>query len=543
MSRGVTLAAVGLLLALGGCSVSRGVAKLGAIPGSLGFSNTSQKITTRDEFASVKAGRPITVYAQGERVYQLPQHALGDTLIRGSGTLQQGHDVSPFTGTIPFREIIAVKTDSRSAIKGFALLGITALFVAYAIEASDSHHGMQATEQLGYRYPGGGVGTSCPYLYAWDGARYELQAEPFGTAWGRALEQTTLHVLPAVRAGEGEVRLRLTNERAETHYVNSIQLRAIDLGTAPAAVLDGEGRAWPLSRPVSPVTARDKTGRDILPEVADADGRMWECDPSGLTPGSGYEDVLEVAFARPRHASAGSLVLTGINTEISSVMHACLCRLTGDQTALFAHAVETDPELIAGLREYLRDASLKAFVWDGRGWQPAGEFQPEASAVSFTRALRIGFPDGVGDTVRVRLRGMADVWKIDALSADWGGAQPLPMTPVKLLSATGPAGEDLLSDLEADDARYAILLPPDQVDLTFAAGRLEAGRRLAYAAAGRGYLLEWDLPLAEKGSASLASLVPEAQRIEFVKELLRHRELALQPMYEEWRKVRARDHE
>ena len=521
MSRRVALAAgMALLFALGGCA-------------------TSQKIATRDEFANLTADRPLTVYAQDDRVYQLRQHVLADSVIHGSGALSQRGDTTPFEGAIPFGEIIAVKTDSRSLIKGLAVVGITALFVTYLAEGTGSSGGLTATEDFLYHWPSGGGGSSCPYIYAWDGARYELQAEPFGIALGKALELTTLHLLPAARAENGVVRLRLTNEREETHYVNSIQLRVIDLGAASAAVLDGNGRAWPLSHPVAPVTGHDKSGRDILPQVVSADGRMWECDPSSLTVGSGYEDVLEVAFARPRQDSTGSLVLTGINTSLSTAVYGYLCRMAGDQTAVLAHAIETDPELIAELREYLRDASLEALVWNGREWEPAGAFQPEASAVTFSRALRIRIPDGAGEIVQVRLRSLADVWKIDAISAEWGDRQPLPMTPLEMLSAIGPSGEELRDALGDDDGNYAVLLPPDRVDLTFAAARPVAGARVAYAVAGRGYLLEWDRRAADAGSATLAAFVPEGRRIEFLKELLKHRELALQPVYEARRMVRA----
>ena len=73
------------------------------------------------------------------------------------------------------------------------------------------------------------------------------------------------------------------------------------------------------------------------------DGRLWECDLSRLTPTSGYEDVLELEFVRPRETASGLLVLTGINTALSSAVYTSLCRVVGGQAALLAHAIETDP--------------------------------------------------------------------------------------------------------------------------------------------------------------------------------------------------------
>ncbi len=514
--------AVALVLALASCAMSR-------------------KIATRDELIQLPPAHPIVVYAQQDRVYLLQQHAVVDSSLRGSGTLTEHALASPFDGPIPFSQIIAIRTDSRSVLKALVVAGITAMFVAEIVDVTRSSAGLHPTVVKSVHIPpSSGLGSSCPYVYAWDGARYALQAEPFGTAWGKALEQTTRHLLPAARTENGVLRLRLTNEREETHYVNSIEVFRIDLGTASTAVLDGDGTAWPLSRPVPPVVAQDRSGRDILPLVVAADDRVWECAASSMTASSGYEDVLELAFARPPHVVAGSLVITGINTTLSSVVYGHMCRWVGDQTPALAHAVETDPQLIAELREYTRDASLAVSVWNGHRWVATGAFLPEANAVSFMRALRIGVPDGAGDTVRVRLRSMADVWRIDAISADWSDARPLPMTRVDLRSAIGPSGEDLRKALGADDDRYAILLPPDRVDLAFAATESKTGARVAYAVAARGYLMEWDPPAAEDGSTAPGSGLPADRRIAFLEELLKHRDLALGPVYEDWRKLRVR---
>jgi hypothetical protein len=95
-------------------------------------------------------------------------------------------------------------------------------------------------------------------------------------------------------------------------------------------------------------------------------------------------------------------------------------------------------------------------------------------------------------------------------------------------------------EIGADDGRYAILVPPDRLDLAFASGRFPADRRVAYTVAARGYLMEWDPPEAADRSNAPASWMPADRRIETLKEILRHRDLALAPAYEEWRRSRTR---
>ena len=105
------------------------------------------------------------------------------------------------------------------------------------------------------------------------------------------------------------------------------------------------------------------------------------------------------------------------------------------------------------------------------------------------------------------------------------------LTPEQLSRTELSPGQTLLAD-----RRYAILLPPDQVDLTYAAG---TGSRVVYAVAGTGYLHEW-LPQRDGGSALPVSWVPEAGRMGFLSEMLKHRDVTLSLIYEEWKRTRTK---
>ncbi len=98
----------------------RGIAFAGLAVAMLVVSGcaTSRKITTRSELGNIGASRRITVYSQERQIYELRDHARADSVIRGWGTVSKGGRTSSFQGTITLTAILAVKTNSKSALQG-----------------------------------------------------------------------------------------------------------------------------------------------------------------------------------------------------------------------------------------------------------------------------------------------------------------------------------------------------------------------------------------------------------------------------------------
>lgn len=131
---------------------------------------------------------------------------------------------------------------------------------------------------------------SCPYLYTWDGEQFSfytdlLWAAPIGLQFGKGI------VAPCrdweflkidgdrLKAKDGFYELRITEELWEAGYFDTVQLTAID-HPADVAVFSNEKVGPPdlavfkihgVQHPQTPVTAINHNGRDVLPEIKDAD--------------------------------------------------------------------------------------------------------------------------------------------------------------------------------------------------------------------------------------------------------------------------------
>ena len=191
----------------------------------------------------------LRIMAVDTTVYELKRFSFTDSLVEGEGEhLVAGHWL-PFSGQLPMSRIVYIQSRSFNTFTSLVGLGLIGLTAAWFNEA-----GTEEGLRVWRPYGGGG---SCPYVYAWDGSRYVRQGEVFGTALGKGLETSTGCVLPDASVPEGILRVRIADERPETHYINSIRVCAYEALRGTPVYLDTHDRAWPLPSLQPPLRAPD----------------------------------------------------------------------------------------------------------------------------------------------------------------------------------------------------------------------------------------------------------------------------------------------
>jgi hypothetical protein len=196
---------------------------------------SNERITRRSQIADPLATGPLMVLMNDGAKYRLENYRLSDsTLTVLSGNTETGDKqqvAHSFRGDLPLRDIAAVQTSSTSIGKTLLGIGVTAIFVGTAISYLDGGDPLRVTRTVDYIGPsgGGGGGESCPSIYSWNGNGYVLEGEAFGTAFGKALETSTLNVLPSLAERSHELRVRIADERPETHFVNSVRMVAAEV--------------------------------------------------------------------------------------------------------------------------------------------------------------------------------------------------------------------------------------------------------------------------------------------------------------------------
>lgn len=492
----------------------------------------TQNIRLRSELKGAPVTGPLTLLTTDSALYTLEHYRLKDSSIAGSGTVLHRGTVEPFDGELALKDIGYIQAQKRVFFQTLVAAAFVGGFIALA--ANGTRGGDGAGVQGHVRYTGPEGGGSCPFVYSWDGKHHVLEGEAFGVGLGKALELTTCTTLRSLAETNGTVAVRLTNERPETHYFNVVKLAAVETGVCTEVYADAYGTLWPVSAPVPPLSARDNAGRDITAAVTSRDGRYWESDLTSAAVKDGYEDVVELTAVKPAGANEGSLVIHAINTHFSESVFGNIYSYLGDEALPFIRAAEEDTTMIRLLKQWRQEASLTAYVFNGETWEEFGMLAPEANVVPFSKLIRCATPWKGRDTVRIRLRALADVWKIDAIALDWSPAKKLAAHEMQLLSAAGPRETDVRGVLSLSDRRYATLVPQEKIDLQFTAFTPTRGNNVTYAVYVGGYLHEWPSTEGSDALRMLAGMIGPGMKIPYLKTLLGQREIFLPLLYADW---------
>ena len=493
--------------------------------GCYGTYNTTRK----SELDNSKGVGPIRALTLDSLLYTFDTFSQTDTALFGKGTVKMQDTILPFEGSVRFDRIVFIERREISFWKG--LWVIPAMFaMASRLPATLPRSSEFEIHRI--------TGSSCPYVYSYDGAQFRLEAEAFGTSVSKAFEAQTFSVLPTLTPVGGRAMVRISNERPETHLLNSVHLYAADAEERKQVVLDVNNVLWPLPALQPPSTAHEYAGKDIRTEIKEKDGVYWKSDLTHTTASAGFRDNLELQFELPARANEATLVISAVNSDLINEVYRSMGSVLGDATLEFYHALENDVELQRTIRDWVGEASLRVDVGNGTEWRNIGAISPEASVAPFSRAIRIRNIRSNGSPLSVRLSALTDLWRIDAVSIDCSPVDPLPMHPLNLLAVNASDSADWKSAVTSSDSSYALILPPNHLDLTFDTAPVRGMRCPVYVFAAQGYLYEWFAAQPSSFATTESLPVSGFDRVALVKLLIQHRDVFLPPIYAAWKNER-----
>ena len=108
----------------------------------------------------------------------------------------------------------------------------------------------------------------------------------------------------------------------ETHYIDHLELLEVTHGDDQVAYPDSKGRPIVAGTAVTPVKAVDQDGRNILSDIAYADGQVWSATAERLAKAGpeDFHDSLDIQFDLPENSGEIARVRTMRHRMLNTVL-------------------------------------------------------------------------------------------------------------------------------------------------------------------------------------------------------------------------------
>ncbi len=333
---------------------------------------------------------------------------------------------------------------------------------------------------------------SCPTVYSADSGDAILEAELFSYSIAPSFQARDIDKLGLKSVQDGHFELDFRNEMLETHYIDHLEVLEVTHAANQVAYPDSTGRPIVVGKTVAPVSAVDQDGRNILPEVASADGRVWSATSNRLANVGlqNIHDSLDFEFSLPKNSGELALVLHLRNSMLNTVLlYDVMLKEQGfaalDWMGHDLNHLGNRAELGLWYRENM---GMTVSIWRDGDFRKVGRIGDQGPIAWSERAVVLDAPRG--DSLKVRLSFVADNWRIDqvqlAIDTQHGKVRTIPVATAKSLEEHRP---DIPEYLAQSDESYLITRPGESVQLGFNVGESRQSR--TFFLASEGYYMEW----------------------------------------------------
>lgn len=322
---------------------------------------------------------------------------------------------------------------------------------------------------------------SCPHVYAWNGERYELDADLASGALYKGAERDDMDrlesLVPSRDAAGDRYRVRIQNDLEEVDNVDRLALLVVDA---------------PPDLEILPTQDGQLVG------VRDARAPLGTSKASTATKGDPRE-VTTFTFARPPGATREAmLILRGRSTPFAERAFVAYMAKMGSGVRPLMEMRADSAEGCACYQKYLAEEvermGLPIWVSTDAGRTVV---QPIGPAIQRTQAVRIAIPEA--GEVRVRLETTPRFWEIDAVTL-----APIATDALTVQELSPVGDDDVAQRLTHTDERRVVLSQGESVDVAFVVPPDAPGRKRTVVAKLRGY---YDLDIGGQKGVNVAQMV------------------------------------
>lgn len=335
---------------------------------------------------------------------------------------------------------------------------------------------------------------SCPTVYSDSAGVERLESEGFSYSLAPLLEARDVDLLRARPGADGRIRLTVRNEAAETHYINHIELLAVQHADSEAVAPDATGLPLALGGWVS-YRATDRDGRNAVATLAEADSLVYASDSASFNPADTTRLHDWISITLPAvDADSVAILLRARNSLFTTVLlyDQMLARRGAHAVDWIGRDLADIGSVLALSRWYSAELGMHLQVRDGAAWRDAARLGDPGPIAWEETAVVVPVRRGVPNTVRLWFP--TDAWRIDRVrvAANFRRPRWRAIAAESLRDPRGIEQDSLRAQIaEADDA-YLVTQPGDAFTVDFPTRSADDGDQFLLAM--QGYYIEWIRP-------------------------------------------------
>lgn len=320
------------------------------------------------------------------------------------------------------------------------------------------------------------TGNSCPFIYTYNGEDFVFAGEIYSGAVYPPLERNDYLLLSELAEDEGVFRLKIANQLEEEQHTNLLELMLFDHAAGTDILVDKYGSPHAVSELVSPLSATNLSGVDILPLVESEDDLIYVGqDPSRDPP---LLDGVILTFEKTQNTRKVDLVIDAKNSYWLDFVYQNFREMLGASYAMWMKKQQD------GNAEKMTDWSLSqhiplsVYVLRDGEWLFQDYFHTVGPMAFKKDILQLNLEGLADGPVSIKLEAGAYFWEIGYVGIDPSPETPLEPVTVQLSEAIDENGESVIKALLGDDALYYI--QPEignEASLTFPAPEMSGEKR------------------------------------------------------------------
>jgi len=292
---------------------------------------------------------------------------------------------------------------------------------------------------------------SCPFVYAFDGAKYQFQGEIFSGSIYPQLERHDYMKLPIFDKKNNNYTLKITNEVREIQNTNLCELLVFDHPEGIDLLIDKYGQYHTISQPVSPSSATDLQGNNFMDLVKSKDSLRYfgQNAPTGaITQG------IVMEFPKPQGSNVAKIVIRAKNTFFLDYMMGKFHDLFGKAYQSWNKKQKNVSE--EKLRKWSMDQNipLSLFVESKGEWKFVDYYHIAGPMALKDDILTLPLDASDNNPLRVKFEWGANFWEIDYAAVDFTKDIALNALKVSISTAITNTKKNVKGKLLKDDKKY-----------------------------------------------------------------------------------------